>query len=691
MKKNIDSLQNMKRLNRPKININVREKEKGETKNKITNWTLRHKYFLQRGLTITLFVLAVGFGTNYLVHSSSNITTIGENISTHNLTASGVIKEGGTALSQKYISIPEGPAKGDMLYYDGTGWVKLTPGASGYYLKTQGANNNPVWATINYTETDPLSVHTETDPLSIHEPTSPAQGDIIYYNGSNWTKLTAGTSGYFLKTQGASANPLWAEVSFTETDPLSIHTPGSSAQGDILYHNGTTWTKLAAGNSGEFLKTQGVSADPLWAEAGGKTATTFVIADADTSNNTTRADYVVPSGSTSAETTINQAITDLPTNGGSIYLLEGTYDIDGSISINKSNVSLIGSGKGTKITTNANITMVDISSYKTGVLIKNLYLFGSEGNVNKGIYIYYGTYNIVSDCWIEDCNPGIELRNGSKNIIKGNHITSCITNGAIWINEDTNNIIIGNNLVSNSKGVYCCDSSNNNLISNNNIVSNTSSGIELYGDYNNIIGNYFQGNSSLGMKLIMGASYNKVTGNHFYSNTGQGIWISGMSGSKSDSNLISGNIIRDNSTYGIYIAERYADNNVIKDNLLNGNTSGPIDYVQYATANNNTIIRANIGYNPVGVVSTPFDNTNHQIRLGGDAAGPTAASTDYEVLNIPCRVISTGGTGVDITIKDAGGNTITSPGATCDEWLEIGWKINFGGFSAASTVTTAFK
>lgn len=39
-----------------------------------------------------------------------------------------------------------------------------------------------------------------------------AQGDIMYYTGAAWARLGAGTSGYFLKTQGAGANPAWADV-----------------------------------------------------------------------------------------------------------------------------------------------------------------------------------------------------------------------------------------------------------------------------------------------------------------------------------------------------------------------------------------------------------------------------------------------------------------------------------------------
>jgi len=40
---------------------------------------------------------------------------------------------------------------------------------------------------------------------------------------------------------------------------------GSDAQGDILYHNGTNYARLAAGNSGEVLKTQGAGANPAYA------------------------------------------------------------------------------------------------------------------------------------------------------------------------------------------------------------------------------------------------------------------------------------------------------------------------------------------------------------------------------------------------------------------------------------------
>lgn len=52
------------------------------------------------------------------------------------------------------------------------------------------------------------------------------------------------------------------------TVPATLFTVASQAQGDIIFHNGTNWVRLAAGTSGQFLKTQGAAANPVWAAAG---------------------------------------------------------------------------------------------------------------------------------------------------------------------------------------------------------------------------------------------------------------------------------------------------------------------------------------------------------------------------------------------------------------------------------------
>lgn len=50
------------------------------------------------------------------------------------------------------------------------------------------------------------------------------QGDIIYHNGTDNVRLAAGTSGMFLQTLGASANPVWAASRF-----FTVHNAGQGA------------------------------------------------------------------------------------------------------------------------------------------------------------------------------------------------------------------------------------------------------------------------------------------------------------------------------------------------------------------------------------------------------------------------------------------------------------------------------
>lgn len=70
-----------------------------------------------------------------------------------------------------------------------------------------------------------------------------AQGDILYYDGTNLNRLPAGTSGHFLKTQGIGANPTWAAAStgnFADNE-----TPSGSINGDPDTGSGNTTFTLA--------------------------------------------------------------------------------------------------------------------------------------------------------------------------------------------------------------------------------------------------------------------------------------------------------------------------------------------------------------------------------------------------------------------------------------------------------------
>lgn len=115
-------------------------------------------------------------------------------------------------------------------------------------------------------------------------------GDLIYadttVSPSNLKRRAIGNPGDVLTVAGGE--PTWAApgagsgdvvgddattasqniVAYNSVDGKHI-TELTGTQGDVLYHNGTVWSKLGAGTSGHFLKTQGAGANPVWAAGGG--------------------------------------------------------------------------------------------------------------------------------------------------------------------------------------------------------------------------------------------------------------------------------------------------------------------------------------------------------------------------------------------------------------------------------------
>lgn len=109
--------------------------------------------------------------------------------------------------------------------------------------------------------------------------------------------------------------------------------------------------------------------------------------------------------------------------------------------------------------------------------------------------------------------------------------------------------------------------------------------------------------------------------------------------------------------------------------------------IQVVNSATDVIVQNNIGYNPVNKV-TQFVGTGTFSPWGSTAT--VAASTDYVISGPPIMVTSTGGTGVSITIKDGAGNAVTGLSALATvtgQYIPSGYKINFGAFSVAPTVT----
>lgn len=118
------------------------------------------------------------------------------------------------------VDVPS-PTDGQVLTYDTTspaGWKAETPAAV-------------------VTTLDGLSdVDTSSSP-------APASTDLLAFDGS-----------------------LWRPESPTQMIDRLV---GGAAQGDILYRNGTVWTRLGAGTSGQVLQTNGAAANPSWVTPSG--------------------------------------------------------------------------------------------------------------------------------------------------------------------------------------------------------------------------------------------------------------------------------------------------------------------------------------------------------------------------------------------------------------------------------------
>jgi fructose-specific component phosphotransferase system IIB-like protein len=96
-----------------------------------------------------------------------------------------------------------------------------------------------------------------------------AVGDILYASATTPTlsKLALGSAYNILSTNSGATSPEWKGLSSLLDNSFT-----ASAQGTILYRGSTAWTALAPSTSGYVLKTQGASADPLWGAIGGVTS-----------------------------------------------------------------------------------------------------------------------------------------------------------------------------------------------------------------------------------------------------------------------------------------------------------------------------------------------------------------------------------------------------------------------------------
>lgn len=92
---------------------------------------------------------------------------------------------------------------GAVLYASSTSAVALTlAGTSGQVLLS-GATSAPTWGSIDITRGG-TGASTRQAAWNALAPTGPQRGDLVYYDGTNWTRLARGSAGQVLATNGTT-------------------------------------------------------------------------------------------------------------------------------------------------------------------------------------------------------------------------------------------------------------------------------------------------------------------------------------------------------------------------------------------------------------------------------------------------------------------------------------------------------
>lgn len=296
---------------------------------------------------------------------------------------------------------------------------------------------------------------------------------------------------------------------------------------------------------------------------GGKRVCRFTVGTSTAGWTVNDCDYLCDG--TDDQVEINAAIQALPSNGGEVVILDGTYNITATIVINKNNIMLSGNGNSTILkrmwnagdnTTDLNTRpVIVVSATNGGCCITKLSIDG-----NKNIYS-------------AEFNYGICLNSSGNNIITGN---TCNNNSAyaFYLNSSNNNAFTGNVCNNNNSG-FESSFSNNNVFIGNTCNDNNKNGIKLtLGNYNKFIGNTCN-NNNYGIYLD-NRSYNTITGNTCYNNS------YGISLNSSNNNAVTGNTCR-NNIYGIQLIS--SDNNAVTGNTCYNNDYG----IRLNSSTNNTV------------------------------------------------------------------------------------------------------
>ena len=151
-------------------------------------------------------------------------------------------------------------ARGSLAYRSTGGWVALAPGTSGTFLRTAGAGADPTWAAVSGATGGTVTTITAGTGISLS-------------SGATCT-LTCTVSLPSIASGHVMGNGTGSSTTATDSTLTTVLDQAfSSTQGSILYRGASAWAALGPGTSGQVLQSGGAGANPAWAAVGGTSYT----------------------------------------------------------------------------------------------------------------------------------------------------------------------------------------------------------------------------------------------------------------------------------------------------------------------------------------------------------------------------------------------------------------------------------
>ena len=279
------------------------------------------------------------------------------------------------------------------------------------------------------------------------------------------------------------------------TDPVQGGTDGIDNVQAKQLANRTTYLKEVIENAVASIKN--------------KKSATFVIGNSNAGHTAGDVDFLCTGANDHA--VINNAIAALPAGGGKIIIQEGTYNLGGSINVDKNNVTIQGMGPST--------------------ILRAASVIGSS----SGLINVTGHYCKIADLKITNNTAvvnGIYI-SGSNNTVTGN---TCFNSGyesyGIYISGDSNTVT----------GNTCSNSGSNNTVTGNtcsNSGSNNSIGIYISGGSNCVISGNIIANKRISGQSISNTAALYITNNSDYCAV-HGNNLRGVTGSSGTAYTVSG-------------------------------------------------------------------------------------------------------------------------------------------------------